>query len=191
MEAVGGNPPSTAPTQTQPQERPGIGGAGENSLIPTSGPALVKDQTVDATAGTVKPPSYTQPPPIEEDVAVINRFALMASKKGMDLKTSKEMNDIVKDAKSRHKDNPEAVNAIDQAIELATVGISEEDISSVMRMYGVDRPTAIEITKTQKGIKSTVGKAVKSGVKKGVSAVSKGAEKGIDFLSRSNNNSAF
>lgn len=69
--------------------------------------------------------------------------------------------------------------------------ITEAEIMSAMRLYNVDRETAIEMIKEQKGIKSTVGKAVKSGIIKGASAVSKGAEKGIDFLNRSNSTPAF
>lgn len=186
METVGGNLPATSPVQAQPQERPDIGGAGENSLTPTSGPVLGSD---------------TRTPIIPDPDRDIYTMAGMISKtigskkvKPDDLPALKESIDAF--TKIYGKD-PQVMAKFEKALKGAEFGvldpidedpsISRAEVESIMRTYKVDRPTAIEIVRQ----KSEFSKKAKKGIKKGIEEIGGAAGKGIEWLGKINSSAAY
>jgi hypothetical protein len=185
-QGIGGNPDATAPIQVQPQERPGIGGAGENSLTPTSGPVLGSD---------------TRTPIIPDPDRDIYTMAGMISKtigskkvKPDDLPALKESIDAF--TKIYGKD-PQVMAKFEKALKGAEFGvmdpidedpsISRAEVESIMRTDKVDRPTAIEIVRQ----KSEFSKKAKKGIKKGIEEIGGAAGKGIEWLGKINSSAAY
>lgn len=185
-QGIGGNPDATAPIQVQPQERPGIGGAGENRLTPTSGPVLGSD---------------TRTPIIPDPDRDIYTMAGMISKtigskkvKLDDLPALKESIDAF--TKIYGKD-PQVMAKFEKALKGAEFGvldpidedpsISRAEVESIMRTDKVDRPTAIEIVRQ----KSEFSKKAKKGIKKGIEEIGGAAGKGIEWLGKINSSAAY
>jgi hypothetical protein len=175
-QTVGGAPVSKVP---QPQERPGIGGQGEDSLIPASGSAI--DNVPVIASGPRMTQGAMQPPSVEDDATYIAGLVSTATKKGADGKNLPAIKALIDDFTARHPDK-ESQTRFMQAIELAESGISEEDILPVMVNMRMSRPQAIEYLKnkvTDKKNKKKEGTEISGNLKRNLTEIGGNIKKGV------------